>query len=76
MKDKIITFFVGLFLGAIISTASIYVYTKANNNQRVDNMNNMGEMMPGKMENGNEKMDEQGNSPEMPDGDKKFEGRE
>lgn len=76
MKDKIVIFFVGLFLGAIISTASIYVYTKANNNGRVNNMNNMGEMMPGKPNNENEKMDEQGNPPELPNSDRNFEGRE
>lgn len=31
MKEKIIIFLVGLLLGAVISTGSIYVYTKANN---------------------------------------------
>ena len=31
MKDKIIIFIVGLLLGAIISTGSIYFYTVANN---------------------------------------------
>lgn len=31
MKDKIIIFIVGLLLGSIISTASIYIYTIANN---------------------------------------------
>lgn len=34
MKDKIIIFLIGLFLGAIISTSSIYIYTIANNNGR------------------------------------------
>ncbi len=38
MKNKIIIFLVGLLLGAIISTASIYVYTVANNsnNNKMD----------------------------------------
>ena len=43
MKDKITIFIVGLLLGAIISTASIYIYTLANNNSNNDNgmqMNN------------------------------------
>lgn len=31
MKEKIIIFLVGLLLGAIISTGSIYIYTVANN---------------------------------------------
>ena len=31
MKDKIVTFIAGLLIGAIISTASIYVYVKADN---------------------------------------------
>lgn len=31
MKDKIIIFLIGLLLGAIISTGSIYVYTIASN---------------------------------------------
>lgn len=35
MKDKIIIFLVGLLLGAIISTGSIYIYTVASN----DNLN-------------------------------------
>lgn len=38
MKNKIIIFLVGLLLGAIISTGSIYVYTVANNsnNNKMD----------------------------------------
>ena len=44
MKEKIIIFIVGLLLGSIISTASIYVYTvanKGNNNdmKQFENMN-------------------------------------
>lgn len=31
MKEKIIIFIIGLLLGAIISTGSIYFYTVANN---------------------------------------------
>lgn len=33
MKEKIIIFLVGLLLGSIISTGSIYFYTIANNNE-------------------------------------------
>ena len=31
MKDKIVIFIIGLLLGAIIATGSIYFYTLANN---------------------------------------------
>ena len=31
MKEKVILFIIGLLLGAIISTGSIYIYTIANN---------------------------------------------
>lgn len=34
MKEKMITFLVGLLLGAIISTGSIYIYTIANSNNK------------------------------------------
>ena len=43
MKEKIIIFLVGLLLGAIISTGSIYFYTLANNNNRG---NGQGMQMP------------------------------
>lgn len=42
MKEKIIIFVVGLLLGAIISTGSIYIYTVANNSN-----NNQGMQMKG-----------------------------
>jgi len=45
MKDKIIIFLIGLLLGSIISTGSIYVYTIANNN----NNPRMGEPPSGEM---------------------------
>ena len=43
MKDKIIIFLIGLLLGAIISTGSIYFYTVANNsnNQNMQIPNGM-----------------------------------
>lgn len=69
MKGKIITFFVGLLLGAIISTGSIYFYTVAINKNTNDNTSmqmpggndtmNQGGMQQG----GNGQM---GNPPEMP----------
>lgn len=37
MKDKIIIFIVGLLLGAVISTGSIYFYTLSNNNSNSNN---------------------------------------
>ena len=65
MKDKIIIFIVGLLLGAIISTGSIYFYTLANNNSNSNNnqigMPNMGGTPPTE-QNGQT----QGQQPEMP----------
>lgn len=60
MKEKIIAFFVGLLVGAIISTGSIYFYTVATNNS-----NNQG-MQPGNIQDG---MNQNGGTPpEMPNG--------
>ena len=53
MKDKFIFFVIGLLVGAIISTASIYFYTLANSSDN-DNPSNMGM--------------QQGNPPDMPNG--------
>lgn len=58
MKEKIIIFLVGLLLGAIISTGSIYVYTKANVN---GNNNDMKMEMPG--DKGQNGMMEEGSAP-------------
>lgn len=55
MKDKLTIFIVGLLLGAIISTASIYFYTLANDSNNSNQNNNEMQM------NG-------GNPPEMPNG--------
>ena len=41
MKDKIIIFIIGLLLGAIISTASIFAYTKAESKDNNSNMNSI-----------------------------------
>lgn len=46
MKDKLIIFFAGLLLGAIISTGSIYFYTVANSNCKE---NDMGMDIPERM---------------------------
>lgn len=63
MKEKIIIFLIGLLLGAIISTGSIYVYSKTNNSNNDFNMQMRGE--------GN--MGENGNTPpEIPNNDRKF----
>ena len=60
MKEKIIIFLVGLLLGAIISTGSIYFYTLANSNS-----NNGGMQMPGGTPPQNGQMDFNGTPPEM-----------
>lgn len=62
MKEKVIVFIVGLLLGAIISTGSIYFYTVANSSN-----NNQGSRIemnggtPPSMPN-----DKNGERPEMP----------
>ena len=59
MKEKVIIFIIGLLLGAIISTGSIYFYTVANNsNNNSNNMDNRMQMPGGNMPSGN--------PPEMP----------
>lgn len=57
MKEKIIIFLLGLLCGAIISTGSIYVYTLANNDNKMQ-PEGMGQNMM-KNDNGN-------NPPEIP----------
>ena len=66
MKDKIIIFIVGLLLGAIISTGSIYFYTVANssNNNNKNTQMNIGN--PPSMPNGQNSQN--GQPPEMPNG--------
>lgn len=44
MKDKIIIFLIGLLLGAFISTGSIYIYTIANNSNKIE-INDKGGFM-------------------------------
>lgn len=62
MKEKIIIFLVGLLLGAIISTGSIYIYTIAN---RSNNDMNIG--MPNDNRGQGGMMDNNGtNPPEIP----------
>ena len=67
MKDKIIIFIVGLLLGAVISTGSIYFYTLANTNSNSNNqigMPNMGGTPPTEQNGGGTQG--QGQPPEMP----------
>ena len=59
MKEKIIIFIIGLLTGAIISTASIYFYTLANNQN--NNLNNNSQF-PGEKKDFNF----DGNRPQMP----------
>ena len=63
MKDKIIIFIVGLLLGAVISTGSIYFYTLANNNS---NSNNQMQMQMGGTPPTEQNGQTQGQQPEMP----------
>lgn len=67
MKDKIIIFIVGLLLGAVISTGSIYFYTLSYNNSNSNNqmqMPNMGGTPPTEQNGGGTQG--QGQPPEMP----------
>lgn len=69
MKEKVIIFLVGLLLGAVISTGSIYIYTIANNK---NNNNEMNMQMPN---NQGGMMEENGSTPpEIPD-DENFKRR-
>lgn len=58
MKEKIIIFLMGLLLGAIISTGSIYIYTIANSKSP------NGMEMPTNRDQG--MMENDGNPPEIP----------
>lgn len=57
MKEKIVLFLVGLLLGAIISTGSIYAYTVASKNNKDDGFRNdikeIDRQTPPDMPNGN-----------------------
>lgn len=58
MREKVIIFLVGLLMGAIISTGSIYVYSTFNNNDmRMNEPNDKGQ---GGM------IDNNGTPPEIP----------
>ena len=70
MKDKIIIFAIGLLIGAIISTGSIYFYTLANNNSGAESGMQMqggtppsGEMPSGEMPSNESTGNEQGFRP-------------
>ena len=61
MSEKLIIFIIGLLLGTIISTGSIYFYTLANNsNNKEINMNRQEMNMPNNMPS-----DQNGTRPEM-----------
>ncbi|MBE6161331.1 MAG: hypothetical protein E7158_03845 [Firmicutes bacterium] len=59
MKEKVIVFIVGLLLGAIISTGSIYFYTVANSSN-----NNQGSRI--EMNGGTQPSMPNGERPEIP----------
>ena len=52
LKDKMIMFILGLLVGAIISTASIYFYTVANSSNDMGRMNGNPPSMPNGQNNG------------------------
>lgn len=60
MKEKVIIFLVGLLLGAIISTGSIYIYTVANRSNDSTFMQKPNDDMGSMRNDGN-------NPPEIPD---------
>lgn len=62
MKEKVIIFLVGLLLGSIISTGSIYVYTLVSNSNKGNMGMQMGDVRGGEM------MQDGTNPPEIPDG--------
>ena len=45
MKNKILTFVIGVLIGAIIATAGFLIYEKTNTNNEVPNMERTREMM-------------------------------
>ena len=62
MREKIIIFLIGLLLGAIIATGSIYCYTLANNSNKENTMEvPNGDFRPNGQMNGT--------PPEMPSGE-------
>ena len=66
MKDKIIIFMIGLLVGAVISTASFYVYTLSNNNNSNNNIQMNGGQPPSMPGGQNSDLNE---PPEKPSGD-------
>ena len=66
MKEKITIFIIGLLLGAIISTGSIYFYTLANDSNNGNNNQGM-QQQNGMQPNGFDgQMGGNGQPPEMP----------
>ena len=61
MKDRIVIFIIGLLLGAIVATGSIYFYTVANSS--CNNNNQIGMQQPN------------GQPPEMPNGENGQQGQ-
>ena len=68
MKEKVIVFIVGLLLGAIISTGSIYFYTVANSSN-----NNQGSRI--EMNGGTPPSMPNGERPEMPNNNSQYNNR-
>lgn len=66
MKDKILTFIIGLLVGAIITTTVFLIYNKtvANNSNQPEMMKMDGTGQMGGQQSGN-----MGEPPEKPDGD-------
>lgn len=68
MNDKFIIFIIGLLLGTVISTGSIYIYTVANKSN--DTCSNNIPMNGGDFDRGGRgKMNETTTPPELPNGE-------
>ena len=65
MKDKILTFFIGVLVGAIIATIGYYIYSK---NIKSEGMPNGAP--PQMMQDGNNSGMPNGTPPELPNGEK------
>ena len=65
MKDKILTFIIGVLVGAIIATIGYYIYSKNNQNGSMSNG-----APPQMMQDGNKSGMPSGTPPELPNSEK------
>ena len=71
MKDKILTFIIGLLVGILLATVGFYLYSKLNSDSSNDNANTVQQGMQGRTppqmsQDGS--MQKGGTPPSMPDG--------